>query len=103
LELDGFDLGSNASVASSIAHSDITGVARLNGASTGIASNRGGVADSGAVLSGGVGGVSKVEGVGGSTTSTCFTRELISAIVESVMSQDVDIQCSRSLLVLTHS
>lgn len=61
------------------------------------------MADSGAVLSGGVGGVSKVEGVGGSTTSTCFTRELISAIVESVMSQDVDIQCSRSLLVLTHS
>jgi hypothetical protein len=61
------------------------------------------VADSGAVLSGAVDGVSKVEGVGGRTASTCFTRELISAIVESVMSQDVDIQCSRSLLVLTHS
>jgi hypothetical protein len=83
LELDGFDLGSDASIASGIADSDVTGVARLNGASTGIATNRGGVADSGAVLSGAVSGVSKVEGVGGSTTSTYFTRDLISTIVEN--------------------
>jgi hypothetical protein len=41
------------------------------------------VADSSAVLSGGVGGVSKVEGIGGSTASTCFTRDLISTIVEN--------------------
>lgn len=41
------------------------------------------MANSGAVLSGGVGGVPKVEGVGGSTTSTCFTRDLISTIVEN--------------------
>jgi hypothetical protein len=41
------------------------------------------VADSGTVLSGAVGGVSKVEGVGGRTTSTCFTRDMISTIVEN--------------------